>query len=294
MTCACGRSSARLRGASMRIVPKVALAGRRRWAAVMALALSVPLALAACSSNASPGKSSAKPISGGTATFALPAGGGPNSILPLNTITVYTSTTIFDSKSPMSRPLYWFGMDGKVKVNPSLSIAQPPVFSNGGKTVTIKLKHWVWSEGQPITSRDVEFWINILKANKTQWGGYVPGEFPDNIAQASYPNSSTVVLTFTKAYNSYWLLYNQLSEIIPIPQHEWDRTSATSAVGNDDLTTAGAQAVFKYLESQSKSLNTYTTNSLWRVVDSPWLISAYNSSTGATTFVPNKRYSGPA
>lgn len=101
------------------------------------------------------------------------------------------------------------------------------------------------------------------------------------------------MLTFTKAYNSYWLLYNQLSEIIPIPQHEWDRTSATSAVGNNDLTSAGAQAVFKYLDSQSKSLNTYTTNPLWRVVDGPWLISAYNASTGATTFVPNKRYSGP-
>ena len=220
----------------MRIIRNAALTGRRPWAAALALALSVSLALAACSSNSASGKSSAKPISGGTATFALPAGGGPNSILPLNTITVYTNTNIFDFQYLMYRPLYWFGLNGKVKVNPSLSIADLPVFSNGGKTVTIKLKHWVWSDGQPITSRDVEFWINVLKANKTQWGGYVPGEFPDNIAQASYPNSSTVVLTFTKAYNSYWLLYNQLSEIIPIPQHEWDRTSATSAVGNNDLT----------------------------------------------------------
>jgi len=277
----------------MRTIRSVALTGRRRWAAAIALALSVPLAIAACSNNSTPGNSNAKPISGGTATFALPPGGGPNSILPLNTITVYTNTNIFDFQYLMYRPLYWFGMNGKVKVNPSLSIADTPAFSNGGKTVTIRLKHWVWSDGQPITSRDVEFWINVLEANKTQWGGYVPGEFPDNIARASYPNASTVVLTFTKAYNSYWLLYNQLSEIIPIPQHEWDRTSATSAVGNNDLTAAGAQAVFKYLESQSKSLNTYTTNPLWRVVDGPWRISSYNASTGATSFVPNKRYSGP-
>ena len=128
-------------GASMRIIRKAALSGRRPWAAALALALSVPLAIAACSSNSASGKSSTKPISGGTATFALPAGGGPNSILPLNTITVYTNTNIFDFQYLMYRPLYWFGMDGKVKVNPSLSIADMPVFSNGGKTVTIKLKH---------------------------------------------------------------------------------------------------------------------------------------------------------
>src|ERR1700683_1539315 len=115
-------------GASMRLT-RSALSGRRPWAAALAPALSVPLAIAACSSNSASGKSSTKPISGGTATFALPAGGRPNSILPLNTITVYTNTNIFDFQYLMYRPLYWFGMNGKVKVNPSLSIADLPVFS---------------------------------------------------------------------------------------------------------------------------------------------------------------------
>ena len=40
-------------------------------------------------------------------------------------------------------------------------------------------------------------------------------------------------------------------------------------------------------------LATYATNPLWKVVDGPWTLSAFNSSNGEATFVPNPAYSGP-
>ena len=69
------------------------------------------------------------------------------------------------------------------------------MYSNGGKTVTIKLKKYDWSDGTPVTSTDVLFFMQMLKAEKSIWPVYVPGEFPDNVTAMSAPNPSTVVFT---------------------------------------------------------------------------------------------------
>ena len=40
-----------------------------------------------------------------------------------------------------------------------MSLANDPTWSNGNKTVTFTLKsNYKWSDGQPITSKDVLFW----------------------------------------------------------------------------------------------------------------------------------------
>ena len=54
-------------------------------------------------------------------------------------------------------------------------------------TATIQLKSWRWSDGQPVTSRDVQFWFNVLAANKNNWWDYTPGEFPDNVTAFKRP-----------------------------------------------------------------------------------------------------------
>ena len=52
----------------------------------------------------------------------------------------------------MYRPLYWFGDNGQPVPNDSLSLASPPAFSNGNKTVTITMKNYKWSNGEPVTA----------------------------------------------------------------------------------------------------------------------------------------------
>jgi peptide/nickel transport system substrate-binding protein len=52
-------------------------------------------------------------------------------------------------------------------------------------------------------------------------------------------------------------------------------------------------SMFKYLTAQAKSVSTYTTNPLWQIVDGPYKLSQYNTTTGAFTMVPNKTYGGP-
>jgi peptide/nickel transport system substrate-binding protein len=232
-------------------------------------------------------------LSGGTATFAMPTGATNTYIFPLTSASNYSNLDVFDFQYLMWRPLFWFGSPGSPLFNPKLSVGQPPVYSNGGRTVTISLNHYEWSDGTPVTSRDVEFWINLLLAEKANFAGYVPGLFPDNLVSENYSSPTSFSLTFNRAYNHDWLLYNQLSLIIPLPQQSWDRTSASTPVGDYDMTTAGAQSVYNFLNAQSESLTTWTSNPLWKTVDGPWRLSAYSPETGYTALVPNKHYTGP-
>lgn len=232
---------------------------------------------------------------GHTVTFALPPNTEPTYVFPMVSGPQSDPADLYDLEPLLYRPLYWFGLSHSLYTNTAISIAHPPIFSNGGKTVTINLKHWLWSDGTAVTNRDVEFWMNLLMANKTQgWYDYNPPDFPDNIVSMSFPpsNPRQFSLTFNQAYNHAWLIYNELSQIFPIPQQTWDKTSESTPVGNYDLTPSGARQVWTFLNGESTDLTTYATNPLWKVVDGPWLISDYSPPTGEVIYAPNSRYSG--
>jgi len=253
------------------------------------------MVLAACTSSSSSGPATQSRVSGGTATVALAPGDQFTYILPLLDSADATGANIEYSEYLMWRPLYWFGGPGHVGLNTRYSLAEPAtVTSSGGQTTaTIQLKSWHWSDGQPVTSRDVQFWFNVLAANKNNWWDYTPGEFPDNVTAFKVLSPSRLSITFKGSYSSAWL-YNELGQLIPIPQHAWDRESASGPVGNYDLTPAGARAVYNFLAAQNKDLSTYATNPLWQVVDGPFRLTSYTASTGDATYVRNTKYSGPA
>lgn len=264
---------------------------------LMALAsLVCVLVLAACSSGQPSGASQAgKRVKGGTATVALSPGDKFNFILPLLSYEYATGANIEYSEYLMWRPLYWFGSPGHVGLNNQYSLAEPAQIKTtaGTTTATIKLKKYRWSDGKPVTSRDVQFWFNLLRADKSKWWDYVTGQFPDNVSSFKILSPESFSITFTHAYSPAWL-YNELGQLIPIPQHSWDRKSAGGPVGNYDLTPAGAQLVYKFLAAQNKDLATYATNPLWQVVDGPWKLTAYTPATGDATYIRNAAYSGPA
>jgi peptide/nickel transport system substrate-binding protein len=207
--------------------------------------------------------------------------------------TYYSNVNLYQFQALMYRPLYWFGQGTQPSFNESLSLANAPVYSNGGKTVTITMKKYAWGDGKPVTSEDVIFFMQMLKAETSIWPVYVPGEFPDNVVSMSAPNASTVVFHLDKAYSQTWFLYNELSQITPLPQHAWDKESAAGAVGNYTATPAGAKAVFNYITKQAQNPSAYATNPMWAVVDGPFKLKTFDSTTGTTVFVPNAKYSGP-
>lgn len=263
----------------------------RRAALKGASVLIAAATLAACGSSTTAKPPAASHV-GGTVTFALPPSSPPTAIFPLLTGAQYTNVNLNQFTKFLFRPLYWIGHGlDVVTLDEQRSLAYPPVWSDGDRVVTVRLKHYMWSNGTPVTAQDVVFWQQLITANKDNYGGYVPGSYPDNIVQTKALNASTVQFTLNRPYNRTWFLFNELSQITPLPL-AWDKTCATCPAGSAADTVQGAKAVYAYLEGQTKDLSTYATNPLWKIVDGPWVLSQFQP-TGYSVFTPNPRYSGP-
>lgn len=275
-------------------VQRKAVPVRRRGQSRVAFVVVLAAVVAAISASTISARShvAATPAATGAVRFALPPGQPPTAIFPLLTAAQLTNVNLNQFTKLLFLPLYWIGKGSTVlTVDKGRSIAEMPVWSADNRTIAITMKHFKWTDGTPVTARDVIFWNNLVKANKDNFGGYVPGAYPDNITKMTAVNQYTLRLTLNKAYNRTWFLFNELSMITPLPQ-AWNKTSANGPTGKADLTTAGAKAVYKYLESQNGDLKSYATNTLWQVVDGPWLLKSFDP-TGDAVFVPNPKYSGP-
>jgi peptide/nickel transport system substrate-binding protein len=266
--------------------------------AALVLTAAAALGLAACAGGSAPGASvGGAPVSGGTAYFAEQPLAPPTYIFPLVSGENFTTANTSDLQTLLYLPLYWYGDKGKASIDYPLSIGNRPVYSDGDRAVTITLKHYAWSDGEIVSARDVGFWINMLKANKADWANYVPGEFPDNVVSWSALGRTTIRLRLNASYNPSWFTYNELSQITPLPI-AWDRTSLSAAVPSPDKrnlpdsTSAGAKAVYSFLNGQATKTTGYASSPLWSVVDGPWRLASLTSD-GMASFVPNRHYSGP-
>jgi peptide/nickel transport system substrate-binding protein len=135
----------------------------------------------------------------GTITVAQGPGDAPLWIMPIITAADNSVFTVTQFDYEMWRPLYWLVNGVEPTEVPSMSLANEPVWSNGDKTVSITLKSsYKWSDGQPITSKDVLFWFDEMKAavkvSPANWAYYTPGlGMPDEVASVSTPSTSTIV-----------------------------------------------------------------------------------------------------
>ncbi len=238
---------------------------------------------------------SSSTTTGGTISFAEQPGASINQIFPIagdGQNSVYNISSFIDL---MWRPLLWSPQGANPVVDYSKSLVAAPVVSNGGKTFTMTLNSsYKWSDGTPVTAKDALFDFDLLKAADTvsaaDNAGYVPGQFPDN-ATASVSGNS-IAFTFNKVYNPNWVEDNELDQLYALPSNAWDKASATGPA-LDWTQPANAVSIFKYLYAQNKDLSTYASNPLWQVVDGPFKISTFNTTTGSTNLVANSAYGGP-
>jgi peptide/nickel transport system substrate-binding protein len=191
-------------------------ASSRAAMAALALALVSAAALAACGGSSTPKTGWAVPGVYGS----LPPAAW---ILPLATSASVSVFTVHLFDQQMYRPLYWLVNGVEPKEASALSLAGDPTVSNGDKTFTVTLKSsYTWSDGKPITSQDVLFWYDLMKAavaaSPANWAYYTPGiGMPDQVASVTAPNASTVVFTMKSAVNPTWFWQNELGVIQPMP-----------------------------------------------------------------------------
>ncbi len=241
---------------------------------------------------------SPRPVTGGTASWACHVGFPPSTIFPFTPPERMGIRNLFEFQMLMYRPLYWLGQDGQPGVDYDLSLAEPPEWSDDGRAVTVTLKAWRWSNGEPVCADNVMFWVNMMVVKSARYGGYSPGYLPDNLVSYLKVAEDKVRFEFDKAYSKTWVLMNQLTLITPMPR-AWDRTAHdTPANASADL--ADVAAVYDYLVAQNgawtQESNEFRTgwpsSPVWSVVNGPWRLKTF-ALDGTVTFVPNERYCGP-
>jgi peptide/nickel transport system substrate-binding protein len=213
-------------------------------------------------------------------------------ILPIITAadnSIYT-TSFFDYL--MWRPLYWFPNGTSQTEDKQLSLANDPVWSNGDKTVTITLKsNYKWSDGQPVTSKDLQFWFDetaaAIKESPANWASYTPGiGIPDQIASVTTPSATTAVINLKSATNPTFFFEYDLAGVQPMPSHAWDQ-------GLDFTQPANAKKIYDTLSKASSQVSTYASNPLWQTVDGPYKLTSFNTTSDDWAMSPNKAYGGP-
>jgi peptide/nickel transport system substrate-binding protein len=281
---------------------------RRRLGSLGVVATSLTVAavvMAACSSSPSTTSPSGTPSggtkqAGGVATWAEPPGSPPNYIFPVMPIKYASVGNISQFQYLMFRPLYFFGLttSNSPVLNSDLSLASEPTYANNGTQAVVNLKNYSWSNGEAVTAQDVVFFMNLLHAQKANWYAYVPGTLPDNVTNITVNSPTQLTFTFDKSYNSFWMTYNEFSQITPLPK-AWDLKADGGAPGSGGCFNAAygsadtaCTAVYNYLNGKASNISGYASDPLWQTVDGPWKLSAFDS-TGNVTMVPNTSYSGP-
>lgn len=258
-----------------------------RAALAVGLATVLGVAFAGCSG----GGGSTTPSSSSTINYALPANFTPNWILPVGAAGKLNTNNLAIAASLWEPLVAYDGSTGTVAWHKDASIASDVTFNAGNTSATITLAKRTWSDGKPITSRDVQFWFNLIKANKKDWGNYNQGFAPDNWTKLTIIDDTHFTIDFDKAYNPEWMLANELVLITPLPQHVWDKESASGAVGDYDKTTDGAVSVWNYINSEAGKIAEYATNPLWQVVSGPYKLKTFSTS-GNVTLTANTAYDG--
>ena len=227
---------------------KIKIRSRMAAAGIAALALIA----AGCSSNSTSSSGATTPVKGGTAVWAEQPAQQPTYIFPYVNSQNISNTNLFNLQYLMYRPLYWFGVGDKPTVNYAVSVANPPTIS--GRTVTITLKHYMFSNGTQVTAKNVMFWLNMELAEPTNYGAYTG--FPANVSNIKVVSPTSLQMTLSHPYSLTWFLYNDLSQVTPMPT-AWDRTS--SGPSNCEAVVKDCTAVYNYLAAQAKNLNSYAT-----------------------------------
>ncbi|MEU9320220.1 ABC transporter substrate-binding protein [Streptomyces sp. NPDC048295] len=236
-------------------------------------------------------RESGSPKDGGTVTVALTPGLTPNYIYPYPPASA-NGTAI--AKGILWRSLYRPSGEGDQVTDASLSLAEPPRYSDDRRTAAIEMKNYEWSNGRPVTADDVVFSLALLKAaikeSPANWSFYTPGQFPDGVTVKA-SSSHRLTLTTETAYNPSYLM-SMLTLLYVMPAKEWS-IARTGGPHLDYTRPKNAAAVYRYLTRQSQTPATFAGNPLWQIVNGPYRLKSFDPTTGSYTLVPNRNYSGP-
>ncbi|MDE8346289.1 MAG: peptide ABC transporter substrate-binding protein [Acidocella sp.] len=206
-------------------------------------------------------------VAGNCGTVIIPPGlaEGPGADVTSFNPLLITSVYNQEASNLLFEPLLWINRFHEIDW--SRSIARSVTVQDNGQVYQIQLRHWLWSDGVPVTAADVVYTFGLIKAYGTAYTGYGAGGMPDLFKSVVADDATHLTVTLIKPVNPEWFELNGLSQLIPLPEHVWGKFTP------DEIWQGQSRPGF------------------FRVVDGPLKIAKLVSGVDAQ-FVPNPNYGG--
>lgn len=195
-----------------------------------ALAVGIATLAAGCGSTTTTktGTSPNTPKKGGTLTVALPSDTNLTWYIPLFD---GANDSVYNAQldDQIYQPLVY--LNDQYQIVPSKSVASKITYNKQGTVYHVFIgKQWKWSNGQPVTSKDLLFSWEVAKYGsaktaKSPWPfvGDGTGEIPNGIKSVVANNSHEVTFTLNQPANQQWFIYNGLIQLVPMPAKELNK-----------------------------------------------------------------------
>jgi peptide/nickel transport system substrate-binding protein len=206
-------------------------------------------------------------VKGDCGTIVLPTGAGQAGSDDLTSFSPLFSDSAYNAEASwlMYPNLLWINRFAQIDWSRSLATA---VTTTDNTNFTITLRPWHWSDGVPVTATDVVYGFQLIQQLGPEWPGYGGGGLPMIVKSIKILSPSQLVVTTTHSVNPDWFIYNAISGLAPLPEHDWK----------------------KYTLDQMFQLQ--STPSFYHVVDGPLKVQRLDVGLDAV-FVPNPAWEGP-
>lgn len=254
---------------------------KSRLALTAAFGIGMALLAAGCgttTTTTSTGTAIAKPVKNGNIVYALPPDTSVNWFIPLVN-SGYDSLYNFQLIDQMYMPLLY--INKSYGIDYANSIAKNVTWNKQGTIYHVFLNSkWKWSNGNPVTTKDILFTWNLIKATSSSkapppwpYVGSGSGDIPTGVQSVVANGKYEFTVTLKKPANQQWFEYDGLNQFTPLPESAWNRypTNITK-----EIKWLGAKATNDKIDS---------------VVDGPYKIQSATPNQ-SWVLVPNKKFSG--
>jgi peptide/nickel transport system substrate-binding protein len=205
---------------------------RMRTIAAGAAVVTAAGVLAAC--GGSSGGSSSTSSSSGSSGVLTVATGAPAYVDDFN---MFSPNQQDATNGMIYEPMFFYNTAKAGDIKPWLGTSY--AWSNGGKTLTVQLKHNVtWTDGKPFTSADVVYTFDLAMKSAALNKYALP------LASVSADGTYGATLNFTKA--AYTDGYYALGRVEILPQHIWKSISSPTTFLNEHPVGTGAYILTKF------------------------------------------------
>jgi len=144
-----------------------------------------------------------------------------NSLLPL-----FNNESVGDAEinERLFSHLLWIGT--RITIRWHKSLARSITVSDHDRRFLVRLRHWRWSDGRPVTAADVVYSLQLIRAFGFRYLDYGMGGIPGIVARIRALGPHRFVIVTRHRVNPRWFEYNGLSQLRALPRFAWKGYSA--------------------------------------------------------------------